>query len=94
MGYLPSNESANPALNKSSKGSSRQTRPNELEVDSTGRAPILSQTAPTPGSDIYLSIDADLQAATESYLRKDSYQPEKQLATTAASSTLQSVVLL
>ena len=43
----------------------------ELEVDSTGRVHrILSQTAPTPGSDIYLSIDADLQAATESYLRQ------------------------
>ena len=43
----------------------------ELEVDSTGRVHrILSQTDPTPGSDIYLSIDADLQAATESYLRQ------------------------
>ena len=40
-------------------------------MDSTGRVHrILSQTAPTPGSDIYLSIDADLQAATESYLRQ------------------------
>ncbi|MEC9059854.1 MAG: penicillin-binding transpeptidase domain-containing protein, partial [Actinomycetota bacterium] len=43
----------------------------ELEVDSTGRVHrILSQTSPTPGSDVYLSIDADLQAATESYLRQ------------------------
>ncbi|MEE3256696.1 MAG: penicillin-binding transpeptidase domain-containing protein, partial [Actinomycetota bacterium] len=43
----------------------------ELEVDSTGRVHrIVSQTAPKPGSDVYLTIDADLQAATESYLRQ------------------------
>ena len=55
------NESANPALNKSSKGifTANQAEPNE--VDSTGRASDPQQTDPTPGSDIYLSIDADLQ---------------------------------
>ena len=43
----------------------------ELEVDSTGRVHrIVSQTKPEPGSDIYLTIDADLQAATESYLTR------------------------
>ena len=43
----------------------------ELEVDSTGRVhQIVSQTKPEPGSDIHLTIDADLQAATESYLRQ------------------------
>ena len=43
----------------------------ELEVDSTGRVhQILTQTAPKPGADIHLTIDADLQAAAESYLRQ------------------------
>ena len=43
----------------------------ELEVDSTGRVHrIVNQTNPKPGSDVYLTIDADLQAATESYLRQ------------------------
>ena len=30
----------------------------------------MNQTNPKPGSDVYLTIDADLQAATESYLRQ------------------------
>ena len=43
----------------------------ELEVDSTGRVHrVISEVPAEPGADIFVSIDADLQAATESYLRQ------------------------
>ena len=43
----------------------------ELEVDSTGRVHrVISEVSAEPGADIFVSIDADLQAATESYLRQ------------------------
>ncbi|MDE0873370.1 MAG: penicillin-binding protein 2 [Acidimicrobiales bacterium] len=43
----------------------------ELEVDGTGRVHrVISEVPAEPGADIFLSIDADLQAATESYLRQ------------------------
>jgi penicillin-binding protein 2 len=43
----------------------------ELEVDGTGRVHrVISEIPPEPGADIFVSIDADLQAATESYLRQ------------------------
>ena len=72
MGYLPSERVGKSGIEQIFEadlhGKAGRT---ELEVDSTGRVHrILSQTDPTPGSDIYLSIDADLQAATESYLRQ------------------------
>ena len=72
LGYLPSERVGKSGIEQIFEadlhGKAGRT---ELEVDSTGRVHrILSQTDPTPGSDIYLSIDADLQAATESYLRQ------------------------
>ena len=43
----------------------------ELEVDSTGRVHrVISDVPPQPGADVIVSIDVDLQAATESYLRQ------------------------
>ena len=43
----------------------------ELEVDGTGRVHrVISEVPAEPGADIFVSIDADLQAATESYLRQ------------------------
>ena len=43
----------------------------ELEVDSTGRVHrVVSEVLPQPGADVVVSIDVDLQAATESYLRQ------------------------
>ena len=43
----------------------------ELEVDGTGRVHrVISEVPPEPGADVFVSIDADLQAATESYLRQ------------------------
>jgi penicillin-binding protein 2 len=43
----------------------------ELEVDGKGRVHrVISEVPAEPGSDIFVSIDADLQAATESYLRQ------------------------
>ncbi|MAK24081.1 MAG: hypothetical protein CL414_02520, partial [Acidimicrobiaceae bacterium] len=72
LGYLPSERVGKSGIEQIFEADLHgQPGRTELEVDSTGRVHrILSQTAPTPGSDIYLSIDADLQAATESYLRQ------------------------
>ena len=72
LGYLPSERVGKSGIEQIFEEDLHgQPGRTELEVDSTGRVHrILSQTAPTPGSDIYLSIDADLQAATESYLRQ------------------------
>ena len=72
MGYLPSERVGKSGIEQIFEGDLHgKPGRTELEVDSTGRVHrILSQTDPTPGSDIYLSIDADLQAATESYLRQ------------------------
>ena len=72
LGYLPSERVGKSGIEQIFEEDLHgQPGRTELEVDSTGRVHrILSQTTPTPGSDIYLSIDADLQAATESYLRQ------------------------
>ena len=72
QGYLPSERVGKAGIEQIFEadlhGRPGQT---ELEVDSTGRVHrIVGQTKPEPGSDIYLTIDADLQAATESYLRQ------------------------
>jgi penicillin-binding protein 2 len=43
----------------------------ELEVDGKGRVHrVISEVPAEPGADIFVSIDVDLQAATESYLRQ------------------------
>ena len=72
QGYLPSERVGKAGIEQIFEAD-LHGRPGEteLEVDSTGRVHrIVSQTKPEPGSDIYLTIDADLQAATESYLRQ------------------------